>query len=167
MSEYSDLTGQRDWSTPLPWAGTPYVKTYFDWTHYVWRTEVCILLGTRQEAPGRPWGDRRENAGKGRKPDRERKDLSPQGHRAAVNATKAMGGQAPAVERAASLRSLLRAYLAEHGESSTSEIHQVAPETSIGRLRSALWNDPSVECLGGGKKGKESRWRLKEATHAK
>lgn len=81
MSEYSDLAGRKDWKTPLPWTGKPYLKTYYDWTHYIWRTEVCILIGAREEAPGRPWADRVENRGKGRKPDLDRRDLSPQGQR--------------------------------------------------------------------------------------
>ena len=77
MSEFSDLTGPRDWSTPLPWTGKPYVKTYWDWLRCCYRTDVCILLGAREEPPGKAWADRPENASKGRKPDRERKDLSP------------------------------------------------------------------------------------------
>lgn len=82
MSEYSDLTGPRDWSTPLPWTGKPYVKTYWDWLRCCYRTDVCILLGAREEPPGKAWADRKENAGKGRKPELERRDLSPQGKRA-------------------------------------------------------------------------------------
>lgn len=158
MSEFSDLAGRKDWSTPLPWHGTPYVKTYFDWTHYIWRTEVCILLGTRQEAPGKPWSDRAENAGKGRPPGSHRHDLSPQGQRQAAHGGKARHGPR---SNNAGLRSRIRAYLARHIDASTSEVHKAIPECSLDSVRISLWNDPQVECLGGGRKGKESRWRLR------
>lgn len=92
MSEYSDLAGHRDWSTPLPWTGKPYVKTYYDWILRCYRTDVCILLGAREEAPGKPWADRQENRGKGRAPQLDRRDLSPQGQRKAAHAGKRREG---------------------------------------------------------------------------
>lgn len=173
MSEFSDLTGHKDWSTPLPWVGTPYVKTYFDWTHYVWRTEVCILLGTRQNAPGVAWADRPENAGKGRTPDRERKDLSPQGHRAAVNAKQARPGPRPGNLNVHGLRARIRAYLKEHPNSTNVEICAAFPEYKPESVRAILHDDPGLQRTGptgkgsGRKRGEESRWKVKEVVDAK
>ncbi|HMR01734.1 MAG TPA: hypothetical protein PKA43_00020 [Candidatus Competibacter phosphatis] len=112
-SDFEHLTGKRDFSTPMPMTGKPYVKTYYDWTHYCWRTDVCILLGAREEAPGVPWGERLENRGKGREPDRERKDLSPQGRRQAANQRSNRWGMQ---------RDAIRRLLRERGQATTVEV---------------------------------------------
>lgn len=156
MSEFSDLSGHRDWSTPLPWTGKPYVKTYWDWLRCCWRTDVCILLGAREEPPGKPWAERPENRGKGRAPDRERKDLSLQGHRQAIKERKTRP------DRINGMRVRIRAYLANCTDATTSQIHKIVPEFSVDSVRASLYNDPKIQCLGGGKKNSESRWRLRK-----
>lgn len=173
MSEFSDLTGQRDWSTPLPWTGKPVVKTYWDWLRCCYRTDVCILLGAREEPPGKAWGDRPENAGKGRTPDRERRDLSPQGHRAAVNAKQARPGPRGGNLNVHGLRARIRAYLKEHPNSTNVEICAAFSEYKPESVRAILHDDPGLQRTGasgkgnGRKRGEESRWKVKEVADAK
>lgn len=173
MSEYSDLTGPRDWSTPLPWTGKPYVKTYWDWLRCCYRTDVCILLGAREEPPGKAWGDRPENAGKGRAPDRERRDLSPQGHRAAVNAKQARPGPRGGNVNADGMRARIRAYLKAHPNSTNAEIYAALPGYRTDSIRAVLHDDPMLQRTGasgkgnGRKRGEESKWKVKEVADAR
>lgn len=132
MSEFPELTGRRDWSTPLPMTGKPAVKTYYDWARHEWRTDVCILLGAREEAPGVPWGERIENHGKGREPDRPRKDLSPQGRQQAANQRSNRWGMQ---------RDAIRRLLRDRGQATTVEVAQ-ALDMSVDQASAILNADP-------------------------
>lgn len=169
MSEFSDLTGPRDWSTPMPWTGKPVVKTYWDWLRCCYRTDVCILIGAREEAPGVAWADRQENVGKGKAPERERRDLSPQGQRQAVHAKQARPGPRGGNIDANGMRAHIRAYLRAHPNSTNAEICAALPRYTPASIRAILHDDPMLQRTGasgrgnGRKAGQESRWKLKEA----
>lgn len=132
MSEFPELTGRKDWTTPLPMTGKPAVKTYYDWARHEWRTEVCVLLGAREEAPGVPWSERIENRGKGREPDRERKDLSPQGRRQAANQRSNRWGMQ---------RDAIRRLLRERGQATTVEVAEALGMT-VDQASAVLNADP-------------------------
>lgn len=170
---FAELTGNnRDWRTHVPWVGRPEVKTYFDWTHYVWRTEVCILVGVRAEPPGTPWGERRENRGLGRAPDRERNYRSHVEQRSATISESRRKGQ-NAKGKPDSLRARVRAYLAETPSATTAEIVTALGEEVRRRTIAAIiHNDPAIERVGGtpggGRKvdAEQTRWGLKEVGDA-
>lgn len=166
---FAELTGNnRDWRTHVPWVGRPQVKTYFDWCHHRWRTEVCILVGVRAEPPGIPWGERRENRGKGRAPDRERNYRSTAEQRSATISESRRQGQ-NAKGKTTSLRSRVRAFLAETPSATTAEIVAALGEGARRRTIAAIiHNDPAIERVGGtaggGRKvdADQTRWGLKE-----
>lgn len=165
MSEYSDLAGKRDYTTPLPWTGKPYVKTYYDWLRREYRTDVLILIGAREEAPGVPWAERVENHGKGRQPKLPRADLSPQGQR---QATHARPGPKPSA-RVTGVRRRIREYLSKHGDATNAEIYAALPDCKPESIRAMLHNDRMIQRTNGGEGkgsgrrplGEESRWRLR------
>lgn len=136
MSEFDDLTGRRDYRTPLPMTGKPYTKTYYDWIHRRWRTEVCILLGARETPPGVPYGETPEGRGRGRAPSRERKDLSPQGQRQVTS------------ERG-SLRSRIRQVLREKGRATTAEIRAALPDADGRSISASIGADRTVIQVAG------------------
>lgn len=153
-----------DERTPLAWHGTPYRKTYYDWIRRCYRTDICILIGTRQEAPGTPWSERHGNQGKGAPPTIPRRDLSPQGQRKDAHAN--MGRKPPQV-RVSGLTKKLRAYLKHNPGASLTEMYAAHPDHGRASIRSTLGKDTQIERvgekLGGGRKraGDESRWQLK------
>lgn len=162
MSELFD-SDRRDWRTPVPLTGKPVVKTYFDWTHYRWRTEVCILLGVRETAPGVPMADRPEHAGKSTHvPNRERKDLTPQGARGVSRQGLTTGEIQPET-----MRWYIHAFLRENDLATSKAIYAALPTWQPASIRAALHNDPLVQRVGGtsgsGRRepGAESKWRLR------
>lgn len=141
MSEFDDLTGRRDYRTPLPMTGKPYTKTYYDWVHRRWRTEVCILLGARETPPGVPYGETPEGRGRGQAPDRERKDLSPQGQRQVPVRRGSL--------RSDSLRSRIRQVLREKGQATTAEIRAALPDADARTISASLGADSTVIQVAG------------------
>lgn len=169
MSEFPELTGPRDWSTPLPWTGKPVVKTYWDWLRCCYRTDVCILLGAREEAPGVPWAEQQANKGKGKAPKVKRRDLSPQGQRQARNSPGPKPGNGTNAGRSDGTRARIRAYLKTHPDATSAEIFDAHPDCKPESIRALLHNDPQVQRVGGGtgkgsgrKAGEQSRWRLRD-----
>lgn len=162
MAGLSSVAG-RDWRTPIVWHGTPYKKTYYDWLRRCYRTDICILVGTRQEAPGVAWADRHGNQGKGAPPTIPRRDLSPQGLRKDAHAN--MGRKPPQVH-VSDLTRKLRAYLKHNPGASLTEIFAAHPEHPRGSICTTLSRDSQIE-RDGPKPGKgridpdASRWRLK------
>lgn len=160
MAGLSSVAG-RDWRTPIVWHGTPYRKTYYDWIRRCYRTDICILVGTRQEAPGVAWADRHGNQGKGAPPTIPRRDLSPQGAR--YEAHKRMGNRTVRVE---GLAGKLRAYLKRNPGANLIEIYAALPDHTPDSIRATLSKGSAFERVGdapykGRRSGDDSRWRLR------
>lgn len=172
MSEFEfarELTRGRDYSTQVNFSGRPEVKTYYDWTNYCWRTEVCILLGVREQVPSTPWSERPANRGKSsHTPDRERRDLSPQGQRAESNARSLAQIKRQVTVNPNSIKSRVRAYLSRHESASTREIAAALADYEYHSVSVAIHKDPLIVLVtgkrgrGNSQPGRETRWRLKE-----
>lgn len=152
----------RDERTPLAWHGTPYRKRYYDWLRHCWRTDVLILIGTRQEAPGVPWAERHGNQDKGAPPTIPRRDLSPQGQRTEAHKETGVGKGS----KAGTTTLKLRAYLKRNPGASLTEIYAAHPDVAPATIRDTLCRDSQIERVGdsfgkGRRSPSESRWRLK------
>lgn len=166
MSDVDQLAGKRDYRTPLPMTGKPYVKTYYDWTHYRWRTEVCILLGARETPPGTPY---RETLS-GRRHDGDGSRLSELPPDETPPPLRKKPGPQPGQARPESLRSRVRAYLRAR-PATTRELCAALPAAKPKSLTAIIHNDPQIIQLSG-RKGSgraagddRARWGLAGVTY--
>ena len=156
---------RRDWRTPVAWHGRPETKTYWDWAYHLWRTEVCILVGVRDEPASTPWSERRANAGLGRQPDRPRADFSPRAEEP---------GTLPGVQaRPGSLCAQIRNFLRQHGPATSSAVVDAVQWPNRRSVSAMLYKDPLIVIVSGRQgsgrpvPGEEARFALRELSERK